>query len=130
MAQPVGATFHPWEQQMATAAKAEVTGVEELERALSAMSDRMRTIENRQAAQDALNARLREAGQAAATRVEQGLFTVTKEDAIYGTVGGAVGVGTVYALSTQEIVAFSPLNMAIGAATGLALGVGVNRFRQ
>lgn len=114
---------------MATAAKAEVTGVEELERALSAMSDRMRTIENRQAAQDALNARLREAGQAAATRVEQGLFTVTKEDAIYGTVGGAVGVGTVYALSTQEIVAFSPLNMAIGAATGLALGVGVNRFR-
>jgi hypothetical protein len=115
---------------MAAVAKAEVTGVEELEKALSAMSDRMRSIENRQAAQDALNARLREAGQAAATRAEQGLFTVTKEDAIYGTVGGAVGVGTVYALSTQGIVALNPLNMTIGGAAGLAIGVGVSRFRQ
>ena len=115
---------------MAAVAKQEVAGVEELERALSAMSDRVRIVENRQLAQDALNARLREMGQNAVAQSEKSLLTVTKEDAIYGAVGGVAGVGVVYALSTQGIVALSPLNMAIGGVAGLAAGVGVNRFRQ
>jgi len=118
---------------MGAVAQTEATGLLELEKAFNHVADRQARIEREvrklSERQEVVEAFLQRSGDRAVSSTDT-LVTVTKEDAMYGAAGAALGSAAVYVAAAQGLIAATPLNYTIGAVSGLATGVTFNRFRK